>query len=69
MKKAKAHAEAYDAIDGEYAFTSPLFYRLRMNRADWRMTNTETLTSVFAAVLGCSDFASLTAHPDFDALR
>ena len=69
MKKAKAHAEAYDAIDGEYAFTSPLFDRLRMNRADWRMTNTETLTSVFATALDRSDFAPLTAHPDFDALR
>lgn len=69
MKKAKEHAEAYDAIDGEYVFTSPLFDRLRMNRADWRMTNTETLTSVFATALDRSDFAPLTAHPDFDALR
>ncbi len=69
MKKAKAHAEAYDAIDGEYAFTAPLFDRLRMNRADWRVTNTETLTSVFAAALDRSEFAPLTAHPDFDALR
>ena len=69
MKKAKAHAEAYDAIDGEYVFTSPLFDRLRMNPADWRMTNTEKLTNVIATALDRSDFAPLTAHPDFDALR
>ena len=69
MKKAKAHAEAYDAIDGEYAFTASLFDRLRMNRADLRMTNTETLTSVFAAALDRSEFTPLTVHPDFDGLR
>lgn len=65
MKEAREHAIAYDAIQGEFAFTAPLFDRIKSNTDNWYKTGTTTMLEDFRALFEFPVYAPLKTHPDY----
>ena len=68
MKEAREHAIAYDAIQGEFAFTAPLFDRIKSNTDNWYKTGTTTMLEDFRALFEFPAYAPLKTHPDYSEL-
>ena len=68
LKKAREHAVSYDAIQGEYAFTSPVFDHIKINTDDRCITGTTTALEDFRALFDFPQYLPIKSHRDFAEL-